>query len=213
MRKRALATIAVPLVALAGTAAAVRSPDYLDERPLETADGGRGRAYRDVTWDRAPASAKKAWTHFLATSGGTWRSQWDDTTGVPLRIWGEGIAVPGAMASPAIAERAARDLLARHVGLLAPGAKVDDFALVSNVLHGEDDSMRTVGFFQTWNGLRVLGGQVSFLFKKDRVFVISSQALPHVLAPVSTRRVSPEAARDAAVAWVNAAYATSTVGG
>ncbi len=213
MRKRALATIAVPLVALAGTASAVRSPDYLDERPLETADGGRGRAYRAVTWDRAPDAAKKGWTQFLAASGGTWRAQWDATTEVPLRIWGEGIAVPGSMASPAIAERAARDLLALHLGLLAPGAKLDDFELVSNVLHGEGDSMRTVGFHQRWKGLRVVGGQVSFLFKKDRVIVIGSQALPHVQPPASTRAASPEAARDAAVAWVNAAYATSTVGG
>ncbi|HUQ05315.1 MAG TPA: DUF4215 domain-containing protein [Kofleriaceae bacterium] len=213
MRKRALATVAVPLVALVGTATAVRSPDYLDERPLETADGGRGRAFRDVTWDRAPGSAKKAWASFLTTHGGTWRTQWDRTTEVPLRIWGEGIAVPGSMASPAIAERAARDLLAMHLGLLAPGAKVDDFELVSNVLHGEHDSMRTVGFYQRWNGMRVVGGQVSFLFKKDRVIVIGSQALPDVKPPTSGRSVSEDAARTAAVAWVDTAYAARTVGG
>jgi MYXO-CTERM domain-containing protein len=213
MRKRALATIAVPLVALVGTATAVRSPDYLDERPLETADGGRGRAFRDVTWDRAPDSAKKAWTRFLVTHAGTWRTQWDRTTEVPLRIWGEGIAVPGSMASPAIAERAARDLLALHVGLLAPGAKADDFELVSNVVHGDGEAMRTVGFFQRWNGMRVVGGQVSFLFKKDRVIVIGSQALPHVKPSTSPRQVSADAARIAAVAWVDAAYATHTVGG
>ena len=76
MRKRALPIVAVPLVALVGTATAVRSPDYLDERPLETADGGRGRAFRDVTWDRAPDSAKKPWTRFVATHGGTWVILW-----------------------------------------------------------------------------------------------------------------------------------------
>ena len=99
MRKRALATVASitpsALVALAGIAGAVRQPDYLDERPLET--GGRGRAFRDVTWDRTPSSMKKAWTAFTDAHHGTWRSQWDRTTEVPLRIWGEGIAVPGSM--------------------------------------------------------------------------------------------------------------------
>ena len=123
MRKRALSIVAVPLVALVGTATAVRSPDYLDERPLETATGGRGRAFRDVTWDRAPDSAKKAWSKFLAATPGTWRSQWDRTTEVPLRIWGEGIAVPGSMANSAIAEQAARALLAQHIALLARPAR------------------------------------------------------------------------------------------
>ena len=58
MKKRALATIALPLAALTGTATAVRSPEYLDERPLETATGQRGRAQRGITWDQAPASAE-----------------------------------------------------------------------------------------------------------------------------------------------------------
>ncbi len=212
MRKRALAYVAVPLLAMAGTATAVRSPDYLEERPLETADGGRGRAFRDVTWDRAPDSAKKAWQRFLA-GGGAWRAQWDRHTDVPLRVWGEGISVPGSMASPAIAERAARDLLAQHRALLAPGSGLDDFELVSNVLHGKGDAMRTVAFVQRWRGLRVIGGQVSFLFKHDRVIVLGSEALPNVIAAWPSRNVTADAARVSAAAWVDVAYATRTTAG
>jgi len=213
MKKRTLATIALPLAALTSTATAVRNPDYLDERPLETASGQRGRAGRTVTWDVAPPAAKKAWTRFVA-GGGSWRAQWDRHTDVPLRIWGEGIAVPGSMMSPAIAEAAARDLLREHLALLAPGAKADDFELVSNVLHG-DDTMRTVGFHQRWRGLRVIGGQVSFLFKKDRVIVLGSEALPNISAalPPPGRVVTADVARSRAAAWLDLAYATHTVAG
>ncbi len=211
MRKRALATVAIPLVALAGTATAVRGPDYLDERPLETAVGGRGRSARDVSWDRTPAAANKAWDVFLA-GGGAWRAQWDRHTDVPLRIWGEGISVPGAMASPAIAERAARELLAQHVALLAPGARADDFELVSNLIHG-DGTMRTVAFVQRWRGLRVVGGQLSFLYKQDRVIVIGSEALPHVTAALPGRTVTADVARARGAAWIDDAYATHAVAG
>jgi MYXO-CTERM domain-containing protein len=214
MKKRALATIALPLAALTSTATAVRKPDYLDERPLETATGQRGRAARDIMWDRAPASAQRAWDRFLA-GGGQWRVQFDRTTEVPLRIWGEGIAVPGAMGSPDVAERAARDLLGEHLALLAPGARATDFVVVSNVIHGKRGDMRTVGFHQTWNGMRVLGGQISFLFKKDRAIVIGSQAVPHVSAtvPAPGRGITADVARARAAAWVDAAYATRTTAG
>jgi MYXO-CTERM domain-containing protein len=210
MRKRAFATVAVPLVALAGTATALRAPDYLEERPLETATGGRGRASRDVVWDRAPAATKKAWTNFVAAHG-SWRAQWDRLTEVPLRIWGEGIPAPGAMTSPTVAEKAARDLLTEHLELLAPGARVTDFELVSNVLHG-DDSMRTVAFVQRWNGMRVVGGQVSFLFKQDRLIVLGSEALPGVTAaiPPAGRMITADAARQSAATWVDVVYAAHT---
>ncbi len=211
MRKRTFASIAVPLAALVGTAAGFQQPDHLDERPLETADGGRGRAHRDVAWDRVPASAKKAWDAFVA-GGGAWRSQWDRHTDVPVRIWGEGVAVPGAMASAAVAEQAARDLLARHLALLAPGARPEDFELVSNVLHA-DATMRTVGFVQRWRGLRVVGGQVSFLFKRDRMIVMGSEALPHVTALAPGRAASAEVVRQAATAWLDDAFATRTTAG
>lgn len=119
--------------------------------------------------------ATPAWQKLAAL--GTWSASWDAATAVPNRIWGSGLAAPGANASPSIAEAFARQLLAQHVGLLAPGATAADFLLVSN--HSDGD-IRSVGFVQYANGLRVVGGQVSFRFKADRMFVIGSEALPHV---------------------------------
>ncbi len=214
MKKLALASIALPIATLTGTASAVRSPDYLDERPLETATGQRGRASRDITWDRAPASAQRAWATFVA-GGGRWRAQWDRHTEVPLRIWGEGIAVPGSIASADVAERAARDLLREHLQLLAPGARVDDFTLVSNQVHGRNGAMRSVGFTQHWQGLRVIGGQVSFLFKNDRVIILGSEALPRVSAaiPPAGRVIGDDDARTRAASWIDSAYATRSAPG
>lgn len=142
------------------------------------------RAQRDVRWSQPPSAA---WQKLAAT--GAWRAAWDRATGVPSRIWGPGIPAPGAMASAAVAQRIARAVLAEHIALLAPGASPDDFALVSNTTDGD---IRSVGFVQKHGGRVVVGGQISFRFKRDRLFVIGSEALPDVVVPGPVRaRLSP----------------------
>ncbi|MBP6632322.1 MAG: M36 family metallopeptidase [Kofleriaceae bacterium] len=136
---------------------------------------GPVRARVDVTWNRALRPA--AWRAFTAARPGAWQASWDSATSVPTRVWGAGIAAPGASASPALAEQAARAVLGAHLDLLAPGASPADLELVSNHWDG---AMRTVGFVQRHQGLRVVGGQLSVRIKNDRIFVLSSQALPHV---------------------------------
>jgi hypothetical protein len=126
---------------------------------------------------RAAPQPTTAWQRFSVAAGGRWRAAWDAATNVPSRIWGPGLPAPGAMASAAVAEQHARRLLAEHIGLLAPGAAVTDFVLVSN--HSDGD-IRSIGFEQRALGRRVVGGQVSFRFKRDRMFMIGSEALPHV---------------------------------
>ena len=202
-RLRSLA-FTLPALLFAADAAATRQPEYLDERPIEPAAGARGRLNRDLSWT-APSKVARPWQDFTAAHG-AWRAMWDLDTGVPLRIWGEGIAAPGASADAAKAERAARDLLAERLALLAPGAAVTDFELVANVVHGRGGDLRTVGFVQTYRGLRVLGGQVSFLFKHDRVIVIGSEAAPRVDATIPFAAISAGDAAGRAQAWIEAAY-------
>ena len=139
------------------------------------------RVTRGVRFDIRPTAS---WQKFSTAAGGRWQVAWDPATGVPNRIWGSGIPAPGANASPQIAEQIARAMLAHHIELLAPGAHVSDFELVSN--HSDGDQ-RSVGFIQRARGLRVVGGQVSFRFKNDRLFVIGSEALPHVVVPATLR--------------------------
>jgi len=186
----AAALVATLLAATAADAAAPRTVSGLRADAL-TAMPAAGvakplRAQRDVRWS-APASA--AWRKLAAT--GAWRAVWDRATGVPNRIWGSGIASPGAMASAAVAERVARAALADHIALLAPGASPADFALVSNTSDGD---IRSVGFVQSFGGRRVVGGQISFRFKRDRLFVIGSEALPGVALPPQIQTRMPSAA-------------------
>ena len=141
---------------------------------IEVADGLAARPYRAVAWNKLPNAAKPAWSRFIDDVGGTWEALWDADTGVPHRIMGSGVLVPGSVSSPAQAERYVRALLARHVDLFAPGNRADDFVVVSNHL---DRGMRTIGMVQRHAGLPVVGGQVSFRFKNDRLFVIGSEAL------------------------------------
>jgi len=196
--------IVLPALLVAHEAAAVRNPDYLSERPLETAKGARGRLVRPVEYQPRPAAAA-SWQRFLAAHG-SWTAVWDADTGVPLRIAGEGLAVPGANASPVIAEAAARALLEEQLALIAPGSKLGDWQLVANVVHGKGDTMRTVGFAQHHDGLLVQHGEVSFLFKRDRLFVIGSQAVPSVTAPKPAHIVTGTEATAKAIAWITTDY-------
>jgi hypothetical protein len=149
------------------------------------------RTQRQVRWSQ-PASA--AWNKLART--GSWRAAWDRATGVPSQIWGSGLAAPGAMASPDIAAAFARAALADHLALLAPGAALSDFALVSNTSDGD---IRSVGFAQRHAGRVVVGGQISFQFKRDRLFVIGSDALPNIALPAEPRaRLSRAALGDRA---------------
>jgi hypothetical protein len=88
-------------------------------------------------------------------------------------------------------------VLADHIALVAPGASASDFELVSNHFDGD---MRTIGFIQRAGGRRVVGGQVSFRFKNDRLFVIGSEALPNVKVVEPHVRRSAKSIHDTAAA-------------
>src|SRR5690606_40094887 len=90
------------------------------------------------------ATPPLAWSHFVARRGGTWQAAWDVATGVPSRIRGTGIPAPGTVANAEIAERFARQILADHLGLLAPGAKLEDFVLASNHFDGSTRDRKSV---------------------------------------------------------------------
>jgi hypothetical protein len=137
------------------------------------------RTQRQVRWSHPPTAA---WQKLAA--GGTWQAAWDRATGVPSRIWGSGIAAPGSIASADVAAAFARAQLAAHIALLAPGASPADFELVSNSYDGD---IRSIGFVQKYGGRIVVGGQVSFRFKRDRLFVIGSEALPNIALPAQPR--------------------------
>jgi len=132
----------------------------------------------------ALATPPIAWMSLAAT--GHWEATWDPATGVPRQIWGS-LAAPGANGDAATAERIARAMLAAHVDLMAPGASASDFQLVSNT---SDGKIRSVGFFQYAGGHRVVGGQVSFWFEHDRLFVMTSEALPNVAVATPRMRIA-----------------------
>jgi len=148
----------------------------------------------------ALATPPVAWMA-LAATGGHWQAAWDPATGVPRQIWGS-LAAPRANDDAAVAEQIARAMLAAHVDLLAPGASASDFQLVSNT---SDGKIRSVGFFQYAGGRRVVGGQVSFWFQNDRLFVMTSEALPHVTVATTYARMANLATR--ATATLRAAVA------
>ena len=200
MTRARLLLTALPALLLTASAEAYRQPGWLDERPLELAAGPQGRIARMVD-ARVPAPARAAFDGFRARRG-AWRAIWDADTSAPARIWGEGIAAPGAMADAAAAERAARAVLAEELALLAPGARADDFVATANVVRG---GVRTVYLQQRWRGLDVVGAGLRFAFKHDRLIAIGSTATA-VDAAAPARAIDGDVARARAVAWVDAHY-------
>ncbi|MBL9020453.1 MAG: hypothetical protein JNL83_40085 [Myxococcales bacterium] len=181
MRLRRPVTVAGTLLFLAATTAHAvnpRSAPAIAAEELTALPAAKLpaplRTHADVRWAKVPSAA---WTRFEQRMGGRWSASYDRATGVPNRIWGSGYATPGAVALPQVAEGWARSLLRDHLALLAPGARVEDFVLVANHSDGE---IRSVGFAQQFDGRRVVGGQVSFRFKRDRLIAIGSEALPEV---------------------------------
>src|SRR5689334_15860534 len=120
------AVVVAALALTVGTLApaqAVRMPEYMKGRPqLEVASGQPVREYRGIQWDKPGANTAAAWQRFTSLYSERWHAQFDAATGVPLRIFGVGIAAPGVIASDVAAEAYARSFLANHLDLLAPGA-------------------------------------------------------------------------------------------
>jgi MYXO-CTERM domain-containing protein len=184
---------------VASPAAAVQAPPGLAGRPaLEVFAGSPVDDARALVWDRIPAAAHLGWAEMLVELPGA-RAVWDPVTHVPRRIWGPAIFVPGAVSSPSEAVRFATGFLARHVNLLAPGSSATDFILVANDL---SNGMRTLGYRQRAKGLDVLGGQLSFRFKNDRLLLIASEALPDVQVSIPAQLVPAGAAASSATAWL-----------
>lgn len=165
-------------IVLPDRAAATRAPEHLRHASgLELATGATASLAARVRWG-APSTpqSSRALSRLKADVGEVW-TRWNDDTGVPQQIITAGTPAPGTVASAREAERMARDLLARHIDVLAPGSDPADFVLVANEVQA---GIRSVGFHQYHRGQRVVGGQVGFAFKADRLSLITSTALPSV---------------------------------
>lgn len=145
-----------------------------------------------------PAVASRAWHRFRREHpNGDWRAVWDHDTGVPLRVYGGGIAVPGATKDAARGEAAARSVLDAHLDLLAPGATSGDFELSANHID-LDETLRTVNFAQRSGGYVVRGASIGVRIREDRIIVIASTAAPAAgRATVSTLLSSDGASKRA----------------
>ncbi len=200
--------LAAALALIAADVGAVQQPAHLPQG-LELASSAPARPLRSTTW-RTPKVSQRAWDVFRADVGGRWQVIWDDATDVPLRVFGTGTPAPMAVADASAALRHASDMLVRHGGLWARGAAPSDFVLAANEVH---DGLRVVSFFQLHDGMRVLGGQVSFRFKNDRLIAIGSEALPRVKAKKPAAIVAAPDAERSARSYIEADFGPAAVTG
>jgi cysteine-rich repeat protein len=192
MRIRTVGIVAA-LVAASQHSGDAFAPRKTAERPIVAA-GRAPRTLRATTWTQ-PSRAR-----LLMPALPGWRAIWDADTDVPLRLVGPSLPAPGSSIDPAAAERAARAFLAAQLALLAPGARATDFVLVANVVG--PSGVRTVGFEQHANGLRVVGGTIGFAFAHDRLMAVSSTALPDVAARMPGGALPAPTIDRAAIDWL-----------
>ena len=194
MLSRALSSIGlvVLLTAASGASAADRPGAFT------AAPGYQVRARRSLDLRTPPPQARAAWARLVGEVGAA-QAIWDRDTGVPTRVWGPGVAAPGAQSSTLSARSAAQDFLAAHLDLLAPGSRWDDFKLASDHTSA---GIRSVGYFQYHRGRRVVGGQMSVRFKNDRLALVASEALPRIQVELTDTPVTPTAAEASARAWL-----------
>ncbi len=133
----------------------------------------------------------------LARAG--WRASWDADTDVAAWLWGGKLAAAGATLDAVRAELAARAFVLAHVDVLAPGLLAGELELVANQLDGD---LRTVGFRQTWRGMRVVGGQVGVVIARDRIIAVTSAAWPTVVANAPAR-TDAAAQRSRTEQWIS----------
>jgi uncharacterized protein (TIGR03382 family) len=175
-----------------GLAAALASVSVgqaaVTSEPFIVAAGQGPRLYRDTEVVRLTQNGVPGWT-----------AVWDRDTDVPLRLWGTSPVISGANANASIAEAAARRFVREHLATLAPGATVNDFVLVANIARGDT---RSVGFAQYANGMRVVGGAIGVTFKRDRIVMTSSTALPNVVAIAPASPLFGRTAAFGAEAWL-----------
>jgi cysteine-rich repeat protein len=192
MRMRTLGLAAALAAGLTQSSDAVVHQKSADD-PVVSADRAP-RAHRTVGWVQGGAK--------LAHAGlASWTAIWDRDTEVPLRLWGRGILVPGSVDDAAIAEAAARQFLSQHVALLAPGSTAGDFIVVANRLNGGGDT-RSIGFQQRAQGVRVAGAAIGVTFKRDRIVMVGSTAIPHVAVTLPAKRLASSTIADSAAAWL-----------
>ncbi|MEO6775929.1 MAG: DUF4215 domain-containing protein [Kofleriaceae bacterium] len=170
MRFRTIALTTALAAGLVSTSSAF-VPHKGSETPFAAASARQPRLHRTIG-HTAPAGVQ------LGTLSG-WQGIWDRDTDVPLRMWGPSLPYFASTADAAVAERAAREFLASHLAVLAPGSAASDFTLVANQLD-PSATIRSIGFQQFSHGLRVEGGTIGITFERDHLVMVSSTALPNV---------------------------------
>lgn len=188
------AAVAASLIAGAPSSASAAPANPLQGEHGFIYTSGHRELSRPTTRERSRAMGA-ALARFDRASRKPWTADLDARTGAVARMWGGYVEAPGSVRSAAIAERAARDVLARHLDLLGGGAEVSDFVLVANDL---TDNLRTVAFVQRHEGMPVEGGQLSFRFKNDRLFMIASNVVPVVDAERPAKLVAERQAHQRA---------------
>ena len=196
------------LTALAIGRDASAAVDPLEVQGLELASGHLMDRPPVMTWGQAGHVVHPGLDRMRHEVGQVW-VDWDPARGHAGGIITTGLPAPGTVADAGRAETFTRAWLSRYLDVLAPGASIDDFVVVSNHYGA---GIRTVGLVQLHAGRPVRGGQMSVRFKADRLVYVASQALPAVDVALHTGpALEPAAARAEARAWIGRDFPGATL--
>lgn len=203
----ALATATLGVAPTPSRAAPPHAPHRAHgRRPLERVAPGPALSPQPSLSGGGAPLARRAAERFAAREGGAWHVTWDDDAGRPQRVFGGGVAAPGAVDDEGVALRLALEVVARELDLLAPGSSVSDLALASSRARRGTRSLvlqqsRLVDTSTGPRRVRVEGATVSVRFAHDRLTSVSSSAVPFGprATPLSVARLGADEAAAAAL--------------
>jgi subtilisin-like proprotein convertase family protein/Zn-dependent metalloprotease len=185
-----------PALALTGTA-----QDY--------PTGFRVRIHHDSTaaGSVSPFTRQAALEAFQARYGGRWEWFWDSRAGVPVWIWGSGIALLDADESRGeVVEQQTRNFVDANPGIF----QVASAQLELDHAYRNGD-LWYVNFRRTVQGVAVHLSNVAFRFKAGRLVLFSAETYPEADGVDLRPQLGPEQALDVAASEVAFAAGIDTV--
>ncbi len=121
-------------------------------------------------------ASSQRWLGFKEKHG-DWRAFWNEWTGTPYRVWGEGYQIPGiSRVDSSNADAAARLFIGAFEDLLRCDARA-----LRLVNANEYDGKWTVSYEQLVDGIRVLNSDVTVTMNdRGRVFMFGSEFQPEI---------------------------------
>lgn len=122
----------------------------------------------------------QAWEDFKNRNQGQWIVRWDKETGTPASIYGSKTPVLNSRGTP---EEVARQFLKENRAIFKMKEDLSDLVVLRSI---EDNGVFHIDMQQTYQGLRVYGGEYSIAVGADKAIqMLAGKYYAHIQSPIN----------------------------